>query len=35
MEEVFTIYNLNDRHGRTSNLSPQELKDLIEYVNSL
>ena len=35
MEEVFTIYNLNDRHGRTSNLSPQEIKDLIEYVNSL
>lgn len=35
LEELLTKYNADDRHGRTSNLSPQELKDLIEYINSL
>ncbi|MEI6277982.1 MAG: cell surface protein [Verrucomicrobiae bacterium] len=35
LEEAFTKYNGGDRHGRTSGLGPQELKDLIEYVNSL
>ena len=35
MEEMFTKYNRGDRHGHTSNLSPQELKDLVEYVHSL
>ena len=35
MEEVFTRFNPEDQHGYTSDLSPQELKDLVEYVNSL
>ena len=35
MEEVFTKHNKKDIHGDTSNLSPQELKDLVEYVHSL
>ena len=35
MEEVFTKYNQGGRHGHTSNLRPQELKDLVEYVHSL
>ena len=35
LEEVLTKYNPDDHHGHTSILSPQEIKDLIEYVNSL
>ena len=35
LEEVLTKYNPNDCHGQTSNLTPQELEDLIAYVNSL
>ena len=33
--EVLTKYNKDDKHGETSHLSEQELKDLAEYVNSL
>lgn len=35
MMEVFTIYNTDNQHGRTSHLSDQELEYLIEYVLSL
>jgi len=35
IEEVFTKYNPENLHGSTSALSPQDLKDLIEYVRSL
>ncbi len=35
MKEVFTRFNASDRHGRTSNLTEQELADLVEYVLSL
>jgi len=35
LEEVLTIYNRDDKHGKTSGLSPAELADLAEYVNSL
>jgi cytochrome c peroxidase len=35
MEEVLTTANSGDRHGVTSNLSKEEIKDLAEYVLSL
>jgi len=35
LEEVFTKYNKNDRHGVTTNLSSDELKDLVLYVKTL
>ncbi len=35
LKEIFTKFNKNDSHGRTSELSEQELNDLIEYVRSL
>jgi cytochrome c peroxidase len=33
--EVLTEYNKDDKHGKTSDLSEQELRDLAEYVLSL
>ena len=35
MEDVLTTSNPNDAHGETSKLSPEEIKDLAEYVLSL
>ncbi|AQT70310.1 PQQ-dependent catabolism-associated beta-propeller protein [Anaerohalosphaera lusitana] len=35
LAEVFTEHNEGDRHGRTSGLSEQEVRDLVEYVLSL
>ena len=35
MEEVLTTANPNDRHGVTSTLTPEQIKDLAEYVLSL
>lgn len=35
IRDVITTHNKNDLHGSTSQLSEQELKDLIEYVQSL
>ncbi len=35
MEQVLTVHNVDDRHGVTSTLTPEELKDLAEYVLSL
>jgi len=35
MKEVFTKYNQDDKHGRTSNLTEAELNDLVEFVLSL
>jgi len=35
LREVLTARNHNDRHGRTSHLSEQELNDLVEYLLSL
>ena len=35
MEEVLTICNQNDKHGETSKLTPEQIKDLAEYVLSL
>ncbi|MBM4041067.1 MAG: c-type cytochrome [Planctomycetes bacterium] len=35
MEEVFTQWNKEDKHGVTSKLSKEELADLVAYLNSL
>ena len=35
MEDVLTTFNPNDKHGTTSNLSPQQISDLAEYVLSI
>ena len=35
MEEVLTTCNPNDTHGETSKLTPEQIKDLAEYVLSL
>ncbi len=35
MEEVFTRFNPNDEHGRTSPLTEEQLRDLVEYILSL
>ena len=35
MEEVLTTYNPEDKHGLTSNLSPEQIQDLTEYVLSI
>jgi hypothetical protein len=34
MEEIWTIYNPNDKHGRTNDLAKDELNDLIEYLRT-
>lgn len=34
MEEVLTKFNQGDKHGKTSDLSPEQKKDLAEYVLS-
>ncbi|MBP7933068.1 MAG: cell surface protein [Phycisphaerae bacterium] len=35
MEELFKKHNPDDRHGRTSGLSPEDLAAMVEYVLSL
>jgi len=35
LEEVFTQFNPKDKHGMTSELSADEIGDLVEYVRSL
>ena len=35
LREAFTIYNKDDKHGKTSKLSEQEINDLVEYMQSL
>lgn len=34
LEEIWTIYNPHDRHGRTNDLTKDELNDLIEYLRT-
>ena len=34
LEEIWTIYNPDDRHGRTNDLTKDELNDLIEYLRT-
>jgi cytochrome c peroxidase len=35
VRDLLTIRNKDDRHGRTSHLTPQQIDDLVEYVLSL
>jgi YVTN family beta-propeller protein len=35
LEEIWTIFNPNDKHGRTNDLTKDELNDLIEYLRTL
>jgi cytochrome c peroxidase len=35
LEEIWTVFNPNDRHGVTNDLSKDELNDLIEYLKTL
>ncbi|MFZ1940909.1 MAG: hypothetical protein ACLPZY_05825 [Terracidiphilus sp.] len=34
LEEIWTIYNPEDKHGRTNDLTKDELNDLVEYLRS-
>ncbi|MGA8529034.1 MAG: hypothetical protein WB622_04920, partial [Acidobacteriaceae bacterium] len=34
LEEIWTIYNPHDQHGRTNDLTKDELNDLIEYLRT-
>jgi hypothetical protein len=34
LEEIWTVYNPDDKHGRTNDLTKDELNDLIEYVKT-
>jgi YVTN family beta-propeller protein len=35
LEEIWTLYNPHDTHGRTNDLTKAELNDLIEYLRTL
>jgi hypothetical protein len=35
LEEIWTLYNPHDTHGRTNDLTKAELNDLIEYLKTL
>jgi YVTN family beta-propeller protein len=35
LEEIWTVFNPNDRHGITNDLTKDELNDLIEYLKTL
>jgi YVTN family beta-propeller protein len=35
LEEIWTLYNPQDKHGRTNDLTKLELNDLIEYLKTL
>jgi hypothetical protein len=35
IQNVITTDNSNNKHGNTKGLSPKEVEDLAEYVNSL
>jgi len=35
LEEIWTVFNPNDRHGVTNDLAKDELNDLIEYLKTL
>ncbi|MGO9337711.1 MAG: hypothetical protein ACLPY1_09410 [Terracidiphilus sp.] len=34
LEEIWTVYNPTDKHGRTNDLTKDELNDLIEYLRT-
>jgi DNA-binding beta-propeller fold protein YncE len=35
LEEIWTVHNPNDRHGRTNDMTKDQLNDLIEYLKTL
>ncbi len=35
LEEIWTVYNLEDRHGITNDMTKDQLNDLIEYLKTL
>ncbi len=35
LEEIWTVFNPNDKHGVTNDLTKDELNDLIEYLKTL
>jgi cytochrome c peroxidase len=35
LEEIWTVFNSKDTHGRTNDLTKDELNDLIEYLRTL
>ncbi len=35
LEEIWTIYNAGDKHGVTSNMSKEDLNDLVEFLKTL
>jgi cytochrome c peroxidase len=34
LEEIWTVFNPDDKHGRTNDLTKDELNDLIEYLRT-
>ena len=34
LEEIWTIYNPQEKHGRTADLTKDELNDLVEYLRT-
>jgi cytochrome c peroxidase len=34
LEEIWTVFNPDDKHGRTNNLTKDELNDLVEYLRT-
>jgi YVTN family beta-propeller protein len=34
LEEIWTVFNLEDKHGRTNDLTKDELNDLVEYLRT-
>ena len=35
LEEIWTVFNNNDTHGVTSDMSKEQLNDLIEFLKTL
>jgi cytochrome c peroxidase len=35
LEEIWTVYNPNDEHGVTNDMTKDQLNDLIEYLKTL
>ncbi len=35
LEEIWTMYNASDKHGVTSNMSKEDLNDLVEFLKTL
>ena len=35
LEEIWTVYGEDDKHGHVNDMSKTELNDLIDYLNSL